>query len=103
MMKTSMDSAHAAGAWPELRSGPLITGGILIGIGGVIALVGLAIAGGHAAAATRQWINDMDVPPNQLAKLKWEQAKAATTVGVSAWREHPNAHVHMAGRPGGSR
>jgi hypothetical protein len=80
-------------AWPAVESGPLIAGGVLIGLGSLLALAGLAVAGTHIAMATRRWVNDMDVPPSQLAKLRWEQAKDAATDGATSWREHPNAKV----------
>ncbi len=82
-----------AGAWPALESGPLIAGGVLIGIGSLLVLAGLAVAGTHISAATRRWVNDMEVPPSQLARLRLEQARAAATAGASSWREHPNAKI----------
>jgi hypothetical protein len=84
--------------WPEVRSGPLMAGGILIGIGAVVAMVGVAVAGTHVFAATRAWINDLETPPSQLAMLKWEQAKAAATAGASTWQGHPNAKVRIVRR-----
>jgi hypothetical protein len=83
---------------PQLRSGPLMVGGILIGIGAVVALAGLAVAGTHVAAATRDWIKDLETPPDQLARLKWEQAKSAMAAGSASWRQHPNASVRLARR-----
>jgi hypothetical protein len=84
--------------WPQVRSGPLMAGGILVGIGAVIALAGLAVAGTHVAAATRAWINELETPPDQLAMLKWEQAKSAMAAGASTWRKHPNSQVRLARR-----
>jgi len=81
--------------WPQVRSGPLMVGGILIGIGTVVALAGMAVAGTHVAGATRAWIKDLDTPPDQLARLRWEQAKTAMAAGTASWREHPNAKVRM--------
>jgi hypothetical protein len=97
-MTVSSASSDQSGSWPQLQSGPLIAGGILIGIGGVIAVTGLAIAGTHVAAATRSWIQQLEVPPSELAKLKWEQAKTAAASGASTWREHPNAKVKLTRR-----
>jgi len=87
-----------ASSWPQLDSGPLIAGGALIGIGAVVALVGLGIAGSHVVAATRTWIRELEIPPSELAKLKWEQAKTAAASGVSTWREHPNAKARLVRR-----
>ena len=90
--------SQQAGNWPQVRSGPLVAGGILIGIGAVVAMVGAAVAGAHLVAATRAWVNELETPPSQLARLKWEQAKHAATTGAGAWRNHPNAKIGLARR-----
>jgi hypothetical protein len=86
------------GNWPQVSSGPLMAGGILIGIGALVALAGVAVAGTHMAAATRAWLKDLETTPDQLARLRWEQARSAVTAGAASWREHPNAQVHLARR-----
>ena len=90
--------SQPTGNWPQVRSGPLVVGGILIGIGAVVAMAGVAIAGTHVVAATRAWINELETPPSQLARLKWEQAKTAAASGAATWRDHPNAKVGLARR-----
>jgi hypothetical protein len=92
MSSAELDSSQS-GNWPAVQAGPLITGGSLIGIGAAIAAVGLAVAGAHLISATRQWVNELETPPSQLAKLKWEQAKTAAASGAATWRDHPNAKV----------
>jgi hypothetical protein len=72
--------------WPQVRSAPLITGGSLVAVGGLIALAGVIVGGLHLIAATRQWISEMEVPPSELARLKWAQARAAASAGASAWQ-----------------
>jgi hypothetical protein len=89
---------QSAGSWPQVNSGPLITGGVLIGIGAVVAFAGLAVAGTHLVSATRAWIKELETPPSELARLKWEQAKTAAAASASTWREHPNAQVRLARR-----
>lgn len=89
---------QSTGTWPQLSSGPLITGGVFIGVGAVVALMGLAIVGSHLAAATRRWIAELEIPPGQLAKLKWEQTKSAAASGASTWRAHPNAQARLVRR-----
>jgi hypothetical protein len=71
---------------PEFRTAPLITSAAMVGAGTLIALAGLAVGGGHLLSATRQWINEMEVPPSELAKLRWTQARAAMTAGAAAWQ-----------------
>jgi hypothetical protein len=91
-------TGQATASWPQVRSGPLVTGGILIGIGALVALAGAAVAGTHVVAATRAWIEELETPPDQLARLKWEQAKAAVAAGASTWQGHPNAKIRLVTR-----
>jgi len=74
---------------PQLRSGPLITGAALAGAGALLALAGIAVGGSHVLAATRRWVREMEVPPGELARLKWAQAKAAAAAGAGAWQNGP--------------
>jgi hypothetical protein len=74
------------GNMPDFRTGPLITGAALVGAGAMLALAGLAVGGSHLFAATRRWIREMEVPPSEVAKLKWAQARTAAAAGTAAWR-----------------
>ena len=98
MAYDDVTDSQPAGNWPQVRSGPLVVGGILIGIGAMVAMAGLAVAGTHLVAATRAWINELETPPSELARLKWQQAKAAAVSGTATWRDHPNAKVGLARR-----
>ena len=79
---------------PEFRTGPLITGGVLAAAGTLVALAGLAVGGSHLFSATRRWIQAMEVPPSEVARLKWAQATAAATAGTAAWRNGVSAGVN---------
>jgi hypothetical protein len=87
MAYDDVTDSQPAGNWPQVRSGPLVVGGILIGIGAMVAMAGVAVAG-----------TDLETPPGQLARLKWEQARHAAVSGAGAWRDHPNAKVGLARR-----
>jgi hypothetical protein len=84
-------SANSSRSLPAFRSGYLITGGSLITAGALIALAGLAVGGLHMLSATRQWIGEMEVPPSELAKIKWTQARSAATAGAAAWQNGVSA------------
>jgi len=71
---------------PQFRAGPLITSAALVGAGAFIAVAGLAVGGSHLLSATRRWVRAMEVPPSELAKLKWTQARAAAMAGAAAWQ-----------------
>ena len=72
---------------PQFRTAPLITSSVMVGVGTLIVLTGLAIGGGHLLSATRQWVNEMEVPPSELARLKWTQARSAMAAGAAAWQD----------------
>src|SRR5258708_12506192 len=54
----------------QVRSGPLVSAAALVGVGGLIALVGIAIGGFHLLSAGRQWVSEMGVPPTAPANHK---------------------------------
>jgi hypothetical protein len=84
-------STQQSSSWPELRTGPLVTGGALIGAGALIALAGMAVGGSHLVSATRRWIREMEVPPGEQARIKWAQAKTAAAAGAAAWQNGVSA------------
>ncbi len=70
----------------SVQTGPLLAGAVLIGIGSLLGLAGLAIAGATLGAAARRYVNGMEVPPSQLAKQQLAKARAAASAGASVWR-----------------
>jgi len=70
----------------QINTGQVVGGAILIGIGGIMALAGLAVAGTALWTAYRERIGQMDVPPSELAKQQWGRMKAATAAGLGEWR-----------------
>ena len=71
---------------PRFRMAPLVTSAAMVGAGTLIALAGLAVGSGHLVSVTRQWIGEMEVPPSELARLKWTQARTAMAAGAAAWQ-----------------
>ena len=78
---------------PQVRSGPLIVGGILAGTGAMLMLAGVAIGSAHLFAATRLWIAEMEVPPSERMRQQWARAKAAAAAGSSAWQNGTTERV----------
>lgn len=78
-------------------------GAILVGVGGALGFVGAAVGGFAVAATVRQWTRQLDQPPRELAKLRWQQVIAAGAAGADAWRKGPPArasHGTPSGAPG---
>jgi hypothetical protein len=85
---TDQDESSAAF---EMNTGALLTGAVMIGIGSLIGLVGLALSAAAVAAAARRYVDSMEVPPSELAKKHWARARAATVAGASVWRNGAGA------------
>ena len=86
-----MNDVESRSSGPQFQAAPLITSAVLVGAGTLIVLAGLAVGGGHLVAATRKWVAEMEVPPSELARIKWTQAKAAVAAGTQAWQNGTQA------------
>jgi hypothetical protein len=88
VMTTNTKAARAA---LDAHQRPMVIGGALMAAGGVLGLAGLAVGGTALVAAVRHWARELDEPPTEMARRRWEQAKAAgtaaTAAGQSAWRD----------------
>ena len=71
----------------DVPRGMLAAAALLIGLASLIGLAGLATVAAALATAARRWYSRADLAPADLARLKWEQAKAAAGAGSGAWRE----------------
>jgi hypothetical protein len=58
---------------------------VLIGTGGLLAFTGVLLFSSTVVSATRQWLNQLERPPSEFAKLKWRRARTATAAGAKAW------------------
>jgi len=65
----------------------LITGAALTVVAGVIGLAGATLTAVGAAKAVRRRIEQMNVPPTELARQQWRRARTAVSAGAGAWRD----------------
>ena len=86
-----MSNGENRSSGPQFRTAPLIISAAMVGAGTMIVLAGLAVGGGHLLSATRRWVNEMEVPPSEMARIRWTQAKAAMSAGAQAWQEGTQA------------
>jgi hypothetical protein len=68
----------------------LVGGGVLVGIGGLLGFTGMVLVGSALLSATRQWVDQLERPPSEIARRKWQQARAAAAAGAGAWRNGPH-------------
>jgi hypothetical protein len=72
------------------RTRVLVVGGVLAGIGALLGCAGALLISSALVSASRRWVRQLDPPPRTIAKLKWQQARAATAAGARAWRNGPS-------------
>jgi hypothetical protein len=81
-----MTISEESSAGRPFRTGPLVIGAALAGAGGVLIVVGMGVGISHLVSAARQRVQEMPVPPSEVARLNWVRAKAAAAAGVTAWQ-----------------
>jgi len=59
---------------------------ILVGAGGVLLLAGMSVGGAAVRRAALQWLRQLDQPPGEVAKAKWQQLMTAKAAGADAWK-----------------
>jgi hypothetical protein len=80
----------------KVNSTQAVVGAVLVGAGCLMGMAG-AIVGGHAIlSATRRWFRELEVPPTEVVKHKWNQTKAASTAGAQAWHGSNGMKAHSA-------
>lgn len=77
----------------RMNTRPLLVGGALMGLAGVLGLAGVVVSGTALAAAFREWSARQEMPPSELARHHWHRAKAATAAGAAAWRNGTREHA----------
>jgi hypothetical protein len=77
----------------QLNRNLLVGGGVLVALGGLLGFTGMAVVSSALISATRQWVDQLERPPTEIARRRWEQTKAAATAGATAgaaaWRDKP--------------
>jgi hypothetical protein len=92
-----MFNSQAQQAKLEFNVDQIRAGAIMLGIGGVIAFAGAAVAGLAVASAFQRRVQQMGVPPTELARQHWSAVKHATTTGVGVWlKEQPGVPLQPA-------
>lgn len=75
----------------QLNTTPVIIGAVLVSVGALIGVTGVLVGGQAVFSATRGWLRELEVPPGEVARNKWDQTRAAATAGARAWQLHDGA------------
>jgi hypothetical protein len=82
-----MDNRRTDWSLEDINRGTMLTAVVLMAIGALLGLAGISVGSAAVIGACRRWYRRVDLPPHELARLKWEQAKAAAGAGAGAWRD----------------
>ena len=70
----------------QVNQGLVMGGAVLIGLGGLLGFAGVMLLSSAVVSATRRWLQQLERPPRETAKLRLQQVRAATSAGAEAWR-----------------
>ena len=71
----------------HFEQGPFLIGFILVGIGALLAFLGLVIGVLHSVNQGARWVQSTDQSPGDVAKTKWARLEAASNAGANAWND----------------
>ena len=75
----------------QLNKSLLVAAGVLIGGATLLGAAGVLVGGAALISAGRQWVQQMERPPADIARSKWAQVRKAGTAAATAWQEQPEA------------
>ena len=70
----------------QLNRGVLVSGAVLVGVGGLLGATGVLLGTFAILSATRHWMKQLETPPSEMAAQRLHQAKVATAAAADAWR-----------------
>ncbi|HEY0815497.1 MAG TPA: hypothetical protein VGE11_19685 [Pseudonocardia sp.] len=82
-----MDRRRTDWTLQDINRGTVLAAVALMAIGALLGLAGISVGSAAVIAAGRRWYRRVDLPPHELARLKWEQARAFAGAGAGAWHE----------------
>jgi hypothetical protein len=96
LRRPTMERKQSANFDLEVETRPFLGAGVLVGVGGLVAFVGVIVGCLHARSEGLRLIGRMETPPNELARAKMNQAVAAATAGANAWKRFDPTSTHSA-------
>jgi hypothetical protein len=88
--KVQMSDSEGTQTAVQLNKGLLLASALLIGGASVMGATGVLLAGAALISATRQWVQQLERPPADVARSKWQQVRAAGNAAASAWQNQPD-------------
>jgi hypothetical protein len=77
----------------QFEPGPFLIACVLVGVGCLLAFLGMAIGGLHSLNQGLRWVRSWEQDPGELAKGKWAKLKTASAAGAEAWKNSAPAEL----------
>jgi hypothetical protein len=70
----------------QVNKGLLLASALLLGGGAVLGATGMLLGAASVISAARQWINQLERQPVDIARSRWQQVRAAGNAAANAWQ-----------------
>jgi hypothetical protein len=70
----------------RVNKGLLLASALLLGGGAVLGATGMLLGAGSMISAARQWIDQLERQPADIARSRWAQVRAAGNAAATAWQ-----------------
>jgi hypothetical protein len=80
----------------RLNATSVIVGAVLVAVGGLLGATGVLIGGRAVFSATSRWLRELEVPPSEVVRHKWDQTRAAAKASARAWHQHNGTPIRVA-------
>ena len=81
-----MTEVEGTTAGVQLNKGLLLASALLLGGSAVLGAAGLLLGAASVISATRQWVQQLERPPVEVARSRWQQVRAAGNAAATAWQ-----------------
>jgi hypothetical protein len=71
----------------QLNRGLIVGGGVLVALAGLLGITGMGLLLSAMISASRRWVGQLEEPPSDMARRKWQQTRAGASAGAAAWRD----------------
>jgi hypothetical protein len=89
-----MHNSDSSSAGFQVNSTQVMVGAVLLGAGCMLGVAGMIIGSGALISSCSRWLRELEVPPTQVVRHKWDQTRAATTAGAQAWHSANGIQAH---------
>jgi hypothetical protein len=70
----------------QVNKGLLLASALLLGGGAVLGATGMLLGAASMISAARQWIDQLERQPVDIARSRWQQVRAAGNAAATAWQ-----------------